>query len=285
MIRVYDEAVLTGQVKVMILEKIKELYKCFGITEDPQSLYENPTNTDIINVSGIRKKMPQLSDLVNLMRQEPELEDAARILATFTKEGGTPSSAVFDCQSTVEDIWKYPMVAFSVAGLDEEIMRPIGLFVATRWVWNKLSRDRRKRKRIVVDEAQTMMDTPETAKWLEDSFRRSRKRNISMCACTQGFEVFLRVNEGMGILKNATTKMLLKQEAIDIDAIREKFSLSDGEAEFLLTAPKGWGIIKANEDASVFYGEATEREHQMFTSDPNELAMSARREGYGKPKN
>jgi len=277
MIRVYDESVLTGQVKVMILEKIKELYKCFGITEDPQSLYENPTNTDIINVSGIRKKMPQLSDLVNLMRQEPELEDAARILATFTKEGGTPSSAVFDCQSTVEDIWKYPMVAFSVAGLDEEIMRPIGLFVATRWVWNKLSRDRRKRKRIVVDEAQTMMDTPETGKWLEDSFRRSRKRNISMCACTQGFDVFLRVHEGMGILKNATTKMLLKQEAIDIDAIREKFSLSDGEAEFLFTAPKGWGIIKANEDASVFYGEATEREHRMFTSDPNELAELCRR--------
>lgn len=58
MIRVYDESVLTGQVKVMILEKIKELYKCFGITEDPQSLYENPTNTDIINVSGIRKKCP-----------------------------------------------------------------------------------------------------------------------------------------------------------------------------------------------------------------------------------
>ena len=137
-----------------------------------------------------KKKMPQLIDLVNLMWQEPVLEIASKILAAFTKEGGTSSSAVFDCQSTVDDIWNYPMVAFSVAGLDEDIMRPIGLFVATRWVWNKLSRDRKKRKRIVVDEAQTMMDTPETAKWLEDSFRRSRKRNISMCACTQGFEVF-----------------------------------------------------------------------------------------------
>ncbi|HHV36092.1 MAG TPA: DUF87 domain-containing protein [Syntrophomonadaceae bacterium] len=283
MIRVYDESILTGQVKVMILEKIKETYEHFGITEDPQSLYESPTNTDIIHVSGIKKKMPQLSDLVELMRMEPVLEDVSRILATFTKEGGTPSYAVFDCQSTVDDIWEYPMIAFSVADLDEDIMRPIGLFIATRWVWNKLSRDRRKRKRIVVDEAQTMMDTPETAKWLEDSFRRSRKRNISMCACTQGFEVFLRVDEGIGILKNATTKMLLKQEAIDIAAVREKFSLSDGEAEFLLTAPKGWGIVKANEDASVFFGEATEREHQMFTSDPNELVLLAeRREGRGK---
>jgi type IV secretory pathway VirB4 component len=284
MIRVYDESVLTGQVKVMILEKIKALYKNFEITENPQSLYENPADmdADVIHVSGVKKKMPQLSNLIALMRQEPALNNASRILATFTKEGGTSSSAVFDCQSTVEDIWKYPMVAFSVAGLDEEVMRPIGLFIATRWVWNKLSRDRRKKKRIVVDEAQTMMDTPETAKWLEDSFRRARKRNISMCACTQGFEVFLRVDEGMGILKNATTKMLLKQEAIDIQSVRKKFSLSDGESEFLLTAPKGWGIVKANEDASVFYGEATEHEHQMFTSDPNELAMMSKRRDKSK---
>ena len=279
MIRVYDESILTGQIKVAILEKIKGVYERFGITDDPQSLYEVPTNTDIIHVSGVKKRMPQLSDLVGLMREEPLLEDVSKILATFTKEGGTSSYAVFDCQSTIEGIWKYPMIAFSVADLDEDIMRPIGLFIATRWVWNKLSRDRRKRKRIVVDEAQTMMDTPETAKWLEDSFRRSRKRNISMCACTQGFEVFLRVDEGMGILKNATTKILLKQEAIDIAAVREKFSLSDGEAEFLLTAPKGWGIVKANEDASVFFGEATEREHEMFTSDPNELALLKRGEG------
>lgn len=278
MIRVYDESVLTGQVKVMILEKIKELYRFHGINNDPQSLYEeSPMDTDVIHVSGKKKKMPQLIDLVNLMWQEPALENASKILAAFTKEGGTSSSAVFDCQSTVDDIWNYPMVAFSVAGLDEDIMRPIGLFVATRWVWNKLSRDRKKCKRIVVDEAQTMMDTPETAKWLEDSFRRSRKRNISMCACTQGFEVFLRVDEGLGILKNATTKILLKQEAVDIASVRQKFALSDGETEFLLTSPKGWGIIKANENASIFFGEATEWEHEMFTSDPNELALIAER--------
>ncbi|HBT19955.1 MAG TPA: hypothetical protein DEA47_01070 [Peptococcaceae bacterium] len=158
--------------------------------------------------------------------------------------------------------------------MDEEIMRPIGLFVTTRWAWNKLSRDRRKKKRIVVDEAQTMMDTHETAKWLEDAFRRSRKRNISMCACTQGFEVFLRVPEGMGILKNSTTKFMMKQEPIDIEAVKEKFALSIGEAEFLLTAPKGYGIVKANDDASVFFAEATEKEYRMFTSDPNDLAVS-----------
>jgi type IV secretory pathway VirB4 component len=205
--------------------------------------------------------------------KEPSLSDVARIIEQFTKEHGTTSQAVFDCQTTTQDIWKYPMLAFSVAGLDEEIMRPIGLFITTRWSWNKMSRNRTKRKRIIIDEAQTFMNTPETAKWLENAFRTARKRNISMCACTQGFEVFLRGDEGLGILKNATTKFLMKQEAIDIASVREKFSLSHGESDFLLTAPKGWGIVKTNNDASIFFGESTEKEYQMFTSDPNDLVV------------
>ncbi len=283
MIRVMDEqhAVLTGQTKVGILEKIRELYNKFGITEDPKSIYA-PSSKDVIQVTGIRKRMPQLSDLVALMRQDETLKDATRIVNTFTKEGGTPAQSVFDCQTTVQDIWQYPMLAFSVAGLDEEIMRPLGLFITTRWSWNKLSRNRKRRKRLIVDEAQIMMDTPETARWFENAFRTARKRNISMCACTQGFEVFLRGPEGMGILKNATTQFLMKQESIDIASVREKFALSDGEAEFLLTAQKGWGIIKAGQDASVFFGEATDREYRMFTSDPNDLAYMQEQQGKKK---
>ena len=85
--------------------------------------------------------MPQLNDLVELMRMEPFLKTYPESLLLLQRRG-TPSYAVFDCQSTVDDIWEYPMIAFSVADLDEDIMRPIGLFIATRWVWNKLSRDR-----------------------------------------------------------------------------------------------------------------------------------------------
>jgi len=157
--------------------------------------------------------------------------------------------------------------------MDEDIMRPIGLFVATKWVWEKFGKNWKIKKRIVTDESQTMMDenSIETAKWLEDAYRRARKRNISMCAITQGFEVFLRLPQGMGILKNASTKFLLRQESIDISAVQDRFSLSEGEAEFLLTASKGYGIVKVNNDASIFYGDVTESEYNMFTSDPNDL--------------
>ncbi|MCL6478883.1 MAG: DUF87 domain-containing protein [Peptococcaceae bacterium] len=276
MIRTYDQDALTGHVKVRIQELIKELYSERGITEDPLSLYETSVKDGVISVSGVRKEMPTLSDLYLKMVNVPGLEQAADLLKPYTRRGGMPSQAIFDCQSNV-DLKNTPAFAISVRGLDEDIMRPIGLFVATKWVWERFGSNRKIKKRIVIDEAQTMMDEKslETAKWLEDAFRRARKRNISMCAVTQGFEVFLRVPQGMGILKNSSTKFLLRQEAIDIAAVKDKFSLSEGEAGFLLTAKKGWGIIKVNDDASIFYADVTDREYEMFTSDPNDQRSRA----------
>jgi len=272
MIRVYDPSVLTGQVKVLIQEKIKELYARRGITEDPRSLYEAAWEGERIRIGGRPKKMPTLSELHDLMERDPDLVKAAQLIKPFTRKDGVSAQSIFDGESTV-NIEGLPAFAFSVAGLDEEIMRPLGLFVATKWVWEKFGRDRKVRKRIVVDEAQTMMDTPETAKWLEDAFRRARKRNISMCAGTQGFEVFLRVPQGLGILKNSSTKVLMRQEAVDIQAVQEKFSLSEGEAAFLLTSRKGWGVVRADNDAAVFYAKPMDSEYVWFTSDPNDLAF------------
>ncbi|MCF8010915.1 MAG: ATP-binding protein [Clostridiales bacterium] len=272
MIRTFDPEVLTGNVKVQIQEHIKDLYVERGITEDPGSLYLTETADGTIPVGGVKKEMPVLSNLYDKMARNPELKEAARLLKPYTKYGGRPSQAIFDCQSSVS-ISGVPAFAISVKGLDEDIMRPIGLFVATKWVWEFFGKNYHRKKRIVVDEAQTMMDedSSETAKWLENAFRRSRKRNISMCAATQGFEVFLRLPQGLGILKNSSTKFLMRQESIDIEAVKEKFSLSEGESAFLLNAPKGQGIVRANENASVFYGEVTGEEYDMFTSDPNDL--------------
>ena len=273
MIRSYEPNALTGQVKIMLQETIKGLYEELGINENPMSLYRTEmAKENIINVTDVKKNMPTLSDLYIRMNQKPELQAAAQFLKPFTRLGGNPAQAIFDCQSNVS-IKEAPAFAISTKGLDDEIMKPIGLFVATKWVWEKFGKNWRLRKRIVVEEAQKMMDSssPELAKWLEDAYRTARKKNISMCAVTQGFEVFLRMPQGLGILKNADTKVLMRQEALDIKAVQNKFSLSEGESSFVLNAPKGWGIIKVNSDTSIFCADATDYEYKMFTSDPNDL--------------
>lgn len=137
-------------------------------------------------------------------------------------------------------------------------------------------KDRTQKKRIVVDESQLMMEEEEEAKWLENSYRRGRKLNVSMCAVTQGFEVFLRKPEGMGILKNAPTKLLLRQEAIDIEAVQGKFNLASGEAAFLLKANSGVGILKVDEESTIVQMQATDNEYWLYTTNPNDYAEAVK---------
>jgi type IV secretory pathway VirB4 component len=272
MIRGYDnkDEVLTGSVKIKIEELIKKLYSDRGITGEPDDLYE-PAGTEgpVFHMERKKKTMPVLSELYDLMKENPELQKAADILKTFTGYGGSGSKSIFDCQSNV-DISMCQAFTFSVAGLDEDILRPLGLFIATKWTWEIFGRDRPVLKMIVTDESQLIMDknVPELAGWMENAFRRSRKRNISMCSATQGFEVFLRVEQGLGVLKNSTTKILLKQDSIDIEAVQEKFNLSEGEAACTLLFKRGQGIIKVDNDSALINIIHTPREYMMFTRLP-----------------
>nr|WP_315987883.1 hypothetical protein [Desulforamulus aquiferis] len=124
---------------------------------------------------------------------------------------------------------------------------------------------------MVTDESQEMMKDPEMADWLEGRFRRSRARNTGMVAISQGLEVFTRVEQGFGILKNSSTKIILKQDNLDISTVKEKFGLSEGEAAYLVSSKKGHGVIRVNNDASKFYSEPTALEEILYTSDPNQV--------------
>ncbi len=285
MIRGYDnrDEILAGNVKIKIEDLIKKLYSDRGITEDPDDLYDpvQPGGRDFC-LERRKKTMPVLSDLYGLMKDDPDLAKAAEILRTFTRHGGSRSNSIFDCQSNV-DITKCQAFTICVADLDEEILRPLGLFIATKWCWEIFGGDRLVPKMIVTDETQLIMDrsVPELAGWLENAFRRSRKRNISMCSATQGFEVFLRVEQGLGVLKNSTTKILLKQDSVDIEAVQEKFNLSEGEAACTLLFKKGQGIIKVDNDSALINITHTPGEYMMFTSDPNDVVEILKGAGAG----
>jgi conjugal transfer ATP-binding protein TraC len=267
MIRTIDQNLLTGQVKVALYNTLQDLYAGREITTDPNSLYT------LENGVWMKKVMPTLYDHYLLMQKHPELERIHPIIRMFTSVGGDPSKAIFDGHSTFT-IGNESVFGISLDGLDEDLMKPIGIFVATKWIWERFGKkNRQQKKRIIVDEAQLLMEDPEEAKWLENSYRRGRHHNVSMCAVTQGFEVFLRVPEGMGILKNAPTKLLLRQESVDIEAVTGRFDLAEGEARFLLTSPAGVGILKVDDESTIVRIQSTPNEYALYTTDPNDLAM------------
>lgn len=279
MIRLLDENVLSGIVKTRIDKKIRELYRNAGITSDPKSIFLEDYNESLVSISPKLKRMPQIGDLYQALTKDNETKIIAELLKNFTLHGDSPTEAIFDCQSTVK-LADTPLFGFGLADLDEERMKPLGLFIATKWLSTKFAhKDRHIQKRVVVDEAQIPMEDDETARWLENEFRIVRFFNTSMVAITQGVEVFMRSTYGLGILKNAPTKLFLKQDSIDIDDMRKKFNLTAYEASFLIeTAGEGLGILRINEERSIIQVILSPYESMLFETDPNKIV--AKRDAY-----
>jgi conjugal transfer ATP-binding protein TraC len=291
MLKILDETSLTGIAKVRIENKIRELYRERGITDQPNSLFEQGTETEydennkpIFSMAKKMKTMPQIGDLYLKLKEDPETAVVSELLKNFTKHGDAPTQSIFDTQSTVR-IQDTPLLGFGLAELDADIMKPLGLFVATKWLSTKFShKDRHIRKRMVVDEAQIPMADHETAQWLENEFRIVRFFNTSMVAITQGFEVFTRSEFGLGILKNAPTKLFLKQDSLDIDEVKKKFNLTEYEAEFLTTeAGEGLGILRINEERSMIQVAGSLYEQMLFETNPD-LIEGKRNAYYGTRK-
>jgi len=276
-----------GPTVILIREKIREVYANFGITDDPESLFESKSmKTGDKFVLGGRqlKKMPTLSDFHNIIENEPRLKKIAAVMKVFTRKGNDPVMSIFDCETNV-DIKKDVAFAFSVGNLEETILKPLGMFIATKWLKENFAyQNRFQKKRIIVDEAQVPMKTPEMADWMEDSFRQMRRYNCSMVAASQGFEVFMQVPQGLGILKNATIKLILRQEPIDIDAVQGKFNLSEGESSFVMRSPKGTGILMVDNESTILNVLATKEEEELFTTDPNQLKEMAEKQKQLKQK-
>ncbi len=277
MIRQITEQSITGTKKIRIKEAIQDCYFEKGIGYEPESIYEtsNILADGTFSMKKVTKKMPQLCDLYEHMRANKfnaELMEESEIIKAFTKAGNIKGQSIFDCQTTV-DFENELLVGMCVADLDE-IMKPLGLYLATTNSWNAYERlPKMVAKDIVIEEAQNMMVEQDEADWLEQRWRTSRRRNIGMHAITQGFEVFLRAQQGLGILKNSSVKFLMKQDAMDIEAVEKKFNLPEGVKTRLLRFGKGECIFIVEDDMTQITTKPMPHEYKLFSTNPNEATI------------
>ena len=264
---------LSGPLKADISEVLMNLYTDFGFTTDPDSLYEK--NSFLDPVTGqyrhdkILKKMPTMSDFKKALNQyltergnalvnKEEIMYFERTLSLFTKgKGGIYD--LFDCETNFGgmNINETPVIRFDIQGIEDEMLRPIGMHVVLTWIWNKfVKKNYSVKKRVVADEAWMMLQqsfagSAYTAKFLENCARRIRKYNGSLCCASQNFREFVARAEGLAVLSNPAVKMFLKQEAEDVHAVGDKFIMSDGEKEFLLSAGRGDTLIKVKTESFI----------------------------------
>lgn len=259
---------------------LTSLYKDrFGFTENPESIYEEEPSLD--KKSGNfyhdkkKKRMPIFSDfhehLVEFAKKakKEKLLKVADSLLMFKSDG---VYGMFDQQTSedLQNIKDTPLITFDVSALEESILRPIGMYIAMSFVWEKfVKKDPMVKKRVIADEAwmlvnPTMVGYEYTSDFLEKSARRIRKRNGGLLVASQSFNEFKNNPKGQAVLNNAVVNIFLQQDSTDIDGVQETFKLSNGERGFLLSANQGEFLIKMNGESSVGFAQAFDYEVEMI---------------------
>lgn len=276
----------TQEEKSLISSVIVKLYQKFNITMDKNSLYEkgNAVLEDgTINPLGRKKRMPQFTDFYNLLSEEINYRESINPygadivplrrmqnkLLMYCKGQAYP---IFDCQSTVDlsNFASLPIINFDVSKLEESTLRPIGMYVVMSFVWEKIVKKNIDiSKRVICDEAWMLLNKSYpgfeyTSGFLEKCARRIRKRNAGLLVASQSFVEFTNSDQGNAVLNNLAVKCFLKQNETDIDALQQKFRISDGEKEFLLQAAVGQALIKTDNDVAVCNVQAFPIEEEMI---------------------
>ncbi|MEU6429727.1 DUF87 domain-containing protein [Microbispora sp. NPDC046973] len=221
-----------------------------------------------------KKRPPLMSDLANALTRDDDPK-AAEIAAGLAPYVTGSHRQLFDGHTTTQP--DSHLVVFSLRDLPEEL-KAVGTLLTLDAVWRRVSDPRNRRPRlVVVDEAWLLMKDPEGAKFLLRMAKAARKHWAGLSVVTQDAADLLGSDIGQAIIANSATQILLRQAPQAIDAVSDAFGLSDGERHLLLSAERGFGLLAANSGASrvAFQVLASEQEHRLVTSSPQELAEYA----------
>lgn len=271
---------LNAEQRSVVAHTLTLTYNKFGITGEPNSIYEDvekfDAETQTIRHGKQLKTMPTLSDFHQTLTEYGESKSSASTnqlvesLKMFIS-GGVYD--LFDCHTTSSliNFKDAPIVTFDVSKLEESILRPIGMYISMSWVWEKfVKKDIKQKKRIVCDEAwmltsKSMAGHEYTSAFLEKASRRARKRNAGLLVASQNFIEFTSDEQGKAVLTNAAVNIFLGQSSTDIDALQETFTLSDGEKNFLLQANIGEYLIKMDGESTAAFALAFDYEKDLIT--------------------
>ncbi|GAA4561161.1 VirB4 family type IV secretion system protein [Planotetraspora kaengkrachanensis] len=231
-------------------------YKQAGITFDQRTWNRPP---------------PLMRDLVTALTDDadPRAGEVAAGLAPYVTGS---HRQLFDGHTTTRP--DSHLIVFSLRDLPEEL-KALGTLLTLDAVWRRVSDPHNRRPRlVVVDEAWLLMKDPEGAKFLLRMAKAARKHWAGLSVITQDAADLLGSDIGQAIIANSTTQILLRQAPQAIDAVADAFRLSDGERQLLLSADRGFGLLAADSGAArvAFQVLASEQEHRLVTSSPQELA-------------
>ena len=275
--------------KQIIAEAVAEEYWALGITSEPESLYDMNSAAVWENGALVRpkKQMPTIGSWYERICMKAAENDNAdyqfhysylvKVMRQYVRKYNGQMS-YFDGQSTFNLLDNVPFINLDISQLEERFARPLAQQILLSWIWEKYvkknSEDKlaARKKRVIIDEAWMMLAYPEAVDFLNTMARRARKRNVSLAVVSQKFQDFYETKEAQAVLTSSDTKLFLAQDKSEIEYLQEVFKLSSGEASFLTTCTRGFGLLKVGASTAILEINPTELEFDFVETNMSKIA-------------
>lgn len=241
---------LTPREEGLIDQALLDTYALKGITMDTVNPGKIPA--------------PTMEDLHDVLQDTKGGEDIAQRLKQYTSG---IFAGIFNRPTNVN--LKNGLVVFSIRDLDE-VLRPTAMYIILNYIWN-IVRSKLKRRILVIDEAWTMVQHEDAARFVYGLVKRARKYYLGVTTITQDVEDFISRDFGKSIITNSAMQLLLKQAPSAAPGLAKIFNLTEGEQYYLLNSVQGEGIFFAGRKHVAIQIIASAAEHRVITTNPEEV--------------
>ncbi len=275
MISVFD--IITGGVsesqKGVLSEVLPKVYASKGIYQDDLTtwLNEPPVFSDMYR--ELRDMLQSYSKRGGKSSQDVRrsIEVLLNRVGMYTKNG---FFGFLDRPTKIKLEKRF--LNFDLSNLPPAV-KPLVMFSVMDVISKEIRKDREP-KILLIDEGWALLRSKEAENYLLEFIKSSRKYGTSVGFITQEIEDLLGSESGRSILNMTSTKILMRQNSSNIELISRNMRLNDNEKDFLLRCRKGHGLLITEHGHFKFFTKASDRIHELITTDPREVAGQERKE-------
>ncbi len=155
-------------------------------------------------------QVPTLTDLSRYLSvfEETSMRDISKMLYSWT--GDRPYGKLLDGVGSLRA--DAMICAFDLKGLSSyPDLQSVMLLILNDFILTQVEKDKEHQKRILIDEAWSLLKTPAAAAFMEYCVRTLRKTRSGITFITQGVEEIITSPIGSAILNNTATKFIMLQ--------------------------------------------------------------------------
>lgn len=250
----------------MLDSAVIRTYANFGIGFDNSSLYAE---------DGSFKKMPTLKDLYNELLSREETKRLSLMIEKFA----IGSLASFGRETNVDLSNKYIVLDMTEM---TDALKPIGMFMALEFVWDKAKESRIQKKVIFLDELWTLIGAGANklaANYVQEIFRLIRGFGGAAIQATQDLSSSFSADTGRygkDILNLSSFKILLHLEEDEAYTAQKYLSLSDEETMQIIRNGRGEALLCANKNKVCIEIKASPIMYDLITTKRSDLEKRRR---------